>query len=42
MQILLASNNPKKLAELQRIVADNEALAGRGDIEIIGTADAPA
>lgn len=42
MQILLASNNPKKLAELQRIVADNEALAGRGDIEVIGTADAPA
>ena len=42
MQILLASNNSKKLAELQRIVADNEALAGRGDIEVIGTADAPA
>ena len=42
MQILLASNNPKKLAELQRIVADNEALADRGDIEVIGTADAPA
>ena len=42
MQILLASNNAKKLAELQRIVADNEALAGRGDIEVIGTADAPA
>lgn len=42
MQILLASNNSKKLAELQRIVADNEALAGRGDVEIIGTADAPA
>ena len=42
MQILLASNNPKKLAELQRIVADNEALAGRGDVEVIGTADAPA
>lgn len=42
MQILLASNNSKKLAELQRIVADNEALADRGDVEIIGTADAPA
>lgn len=42
MQILLASNNPKKLAELQRIVADNEALADRGDIEVIGTADASA
>lgn len=42
MQILLASNNSKKLAELQRIVADNEALAGRGDIEVIGTADASA
>ena len=42
MQILVASNNPKKLAELRKIVAEAPELADLADVEVIGTADAPA
>lgn len=42
MRILVASNNQKKLAELRKIVAEAPELADLGDVEVIGTADAPA
>lgn len=42
-QVVLATNNAKKLVEMRRILADHPAVtSGRVEIELLGLADVPA